>query len=982
VWRPLPAAALDPERAMSQYLRDRWSSDNGYPGGPVHAIAQTPDGYLWIAGDKGLVRFDGFSFRLFNPAGATPLRTTAVLGIVANDDDGSLWLRLQGPSLLRYSNGRFENLFAVLELHDSVITAMARGHDGATLLAALGSGAAAYRVRGSHAIAAVSHADLRSSFVLSIAETPASDLLLGTRDAGLLHVRGDRVTAIADGLADDKINCLLADAKGDVWIGTDNGVVRWSHGAVTAAGLPSMLSHVRALALGIDRDANTWIGTGSDGLLRVTASGVASLDRSDVHPAVTAVFEDRDGNLWVGTSAGIERWRDSVFTTYSTRQGLPSDAAGPVYVDGAQRTWFGPPAGGLYWMRDGQTHRITEAGLAGDVVYSISGIANEVWVGRQRGGLTRLRVSGDTVVAERFTEANGLAQNNVYAVHAARDGAVWAGTLSAGVSRWKSGAFTTFTRADGLASNTVTSIAQAQDDAMWFATPNGVSVLAADGWRRYTAKDGLPSNEVNGLLCDSTGIMWAATAAGLAAFENGAVRAPLQTPAALRGSILGIADDRAGALWITTPDRVLRIDRARLLQGSLADGGVREFGYVDGLLSLEGVKRHRSVTTDDRGRVWLSLTHGLSMADAVRPRSNARPALVHVEDVAADSRSIDSSNVRQIPAGSRRITLSFTGISLAVPDRVSFRYRLDGFDRDWSAPATTRQAVYTNLTPGPYIFRVVASNADGVFNSAEATMPFQVLPQFWQTVWFRLGALLTIAAAAWALYRMHVRRVARQLNARFEERLAERTRIAQELHDTLLQGFVSASMQLHVAGDRLPEDSPVRPSIERVLDLMRRVIEDGRNAVRGLRSSASDARDLEQAFSRIAREMPVDGDATYRVIVEGRARPLNPIIRDEVYRIGREALMNAFRHSRARLIELELEYAAADLRLLVRDDGTGIDPDVVRSGSDGHWGLAGMRERAERIGASFKVWSRGSAGTEIELLVPARAAYSRTENAR
>jgi signal transduction histidine kinase len=248
-------------------------------------------------------------------------------------------------------------------------------------------------------------------------------------------------------------------------------------------------------------------------------------------------------------------------------------------------------------------------------------------------------------------------------------------------------------------------------------------------------------------------------------------------------------------------------------------------------------------------------------------------------------------------------------------------------------------------------------------------------PPFWGTLWFRLGSLLVAIAAMLALYRIRMRQVARQLNLRFEERLAERTRIAQELHDTLLQGFVSASMQLHVATERLPPDSPHRAPLDRVQDLMRTVIDEGRNAVRGLRSTNRAADDLEHAFSGIEQEFAEQGPAGYKVIVEGQARPVHPVIRDEVYRIGREAVVNAFRHSGAKRIEVELEYAPSRLRVLVRDDGRGIDAEVLRSGRDGHWGLSGMRERAERIGARLKVWSRDEAGTEVEMSIPGNIAF-------
>jgi signal transduction histidine kinase len=250
----------------------------------------------------------------------------------------------------------------------------------------------------------------------------------------------------------------------------------------------------------------------------------------------------------------------------------------------------------------------------------------------------------------------------------------------------------------------------------------------------------------------------------------------------------------------------------------------------------------------------------------------------------------------------------------------------------------------------------------------------------WQTTWFRASIILLMGLVCRTGYRQRVTNVARQLNVRFKERLAERTRIAQELHDTLLQGFVSASMQLHVVADHVPADSPAKPALGRALDLMGRVIEDGRNAVRGLRSSTSVSDDLERAFSVISEELGFDGQIDYRVIVEGRLRPLNPIVCDDVYRIGREALVDAFRHSDAKQIEVELAYAPTELRMLVRDNGRRIDGEILRKGREGHWELAGMRKRAHSIGARFKVWS-GTAGTAVELSVPAHLAFKQEKSA-
>jgi signal transduction histidine kinase len=299
---------------------------------------------------------------------------------------------------------------------------------------------------------------------------------------------------------------------------------------------------------------------------------------------------------------------------------------------------------------------------------------------------------------------------------------------------------------------------------------------------------------------------------------------------------------------------------------------------------------------------------------------------------------------------------------------------LEGYDPDWSEPTAEREAGYTNLTHGPYRFRVIASNSEGIWDSAEAVATFEIEPALWQTWWFRLSVVLACVFSVLMLYRFRLHQMTRRISVRFEERLAERTRIAQDLHDTLLQGFLSASMQLSVAADGLPTDSPSKPLLAHILQLMREVTEEGRNRVRGLRSPTSGSVDLAKALAEIRNEIRVPGIA-FRVIVQGEPQPLHPMLGDEVYRIGREALVNAFRHSHAKNIEVELEYTASRLRVLVRDDGCGIDPQVLKSGREGHWGLVGMRERAEQIGAKLSVWSRATAGTEIELSVPGNIAF-------
>lgn len=992
------AWSIDPNRPISQYIGDHWGSESGFPGGSVNAIAQTTDGYLWIGTDRGLVRFDGLNFRMYQHATPGTLAIGPVVGLVA-DSEGSLWIVLQSTKVLRYRDGKFEPGRDEAEF---AITSVYKEPKGEFLLSSLVIGALRYNAGKFVTLTSpeqlpsslvntplepTSSAATRSNWstgvethrlappnspVISMTESADGTVWLGTRDRGLFFVKDGRISSITGRLPDTKVNCILPLNDGELWIGTDKGVVHWNGNEITDKDVPSMLRHDQIQVLLRDHDSNIWVGT-AQGLVRFNSGGLA-VDSSS-HASVTAIFEDREGNVWTGGPRGLERLRDSAFVTFLLADGLPSENNGPVYVDSEDRAWFAPLEGGLYWLKDGAVGKVTEGGLQQDVVYSISGNKNELWIGRQLGGLTHLRYNGGRLVSETYTQANGLAQNGVYAVHQSRDGTLWAGTLSGGVSALRNRRFTTYTTAEGLASNTVTTIAEGPDGKIWFGTPAGLNEFANGQWRVYTPRDGLPSPEVNCLLVDSDGVLWIGSSAGLAYLNSDRVQVPRE-PELLRGQILGIAEDRSGWLWIATSNHILRVNRSGLLKGdALGDSDVHEYGLSDGLRGVEGVKRHQSVVGDPLGRIWFSMNRGLSVVDPNRAAAASPPALVHVEAMSADGNPIDFRGPIRISSSRQRITFGYAGLSLSNSERVRYRYRLEGFDHGWSEAVTTRETIYTNLAPGRYAFRVMASNSDGLWNGAEATFPFEVQPMWWQTWWFRVSVLLLLGFFILLVYRLRMRQLTQQLNVRFEERLAERTRIAQDLHDTLLQGFLSASMQLHVADDQLSVASPAKPIVGRVLDLMGRVINDGRNAVRGLRLSSTESGDLEQALSRVPQELAIQQEVNFRLVVEGQVRPLHPLIRDEVYRISREALANAFRHSQANGIEVELEYADNQLRVVVRDNGCGIDPHVLSVGRDGHWGLPGMRERAERIGARLKVWSRAEGGTEVELSVPSHVAF-------
>jgi len=968
-----PALAIDPNRAMSQYIRDYWGPKNGFLGGQVNAIAQTSDGYLWIGAEKGLFRFDGRSFvdvRQLNPALS---HISEVIGLI-EDVDGDMWIRLLGAGVLHYHAGRFESVISDVATASSNVTAMSKASRGGLLLSSLLRPALRYKSR---KLETLQTGNLPPNLlILSLAETSDGKVWMGTRDNALFYLNNGEAVAVTEGLPDKKINYLLPVNDGKLWIGTDNGVALWDGNRIATNAIPAALGNLQVLVMTQDRQANLWVGT-PHGLLRFNGRTVAALNKEDqlFDKEVTALFEDREGNLWAGSADGLERLRDGAFVTYSTSEGLPSESNGPIYVGADDRIWFAPSDGGLYWMKGETTGHITSAGIGSDIVYSLSGNENELWVGRQRGGLTHLSFQRGDITLDTYTTERGLAQNSVYSVHENRDGSVWAGTLSGGVSRLKDGKFRTFTSTDGLASNTVASIEEGPDGTMWFATPGGLSAFSNGQWHTYTQEDGLPSDDIICLVKGRQSVLWVGTARGLAVVTANRIFSVHEAPESLQEPILGIAEDNSGYLWIATSDHVLRVNRDHFLNNQLRSEDVYEYGAVDGLLSNEGIRRDRSVVSDRKGRIWFSLNRGISVADPSLVRSDSVPAIAHIEAVAANGSPVDLTKPLRIPSSQQRIAFDYAGVSLTVPDRIRYRYRLDRFDDDWSEPVATRQAIYTNLGPGTYKFRVLASNSYGQWNGTEAALSFKIEPAIWQTWWFQFLCLLTLTFVVLILYRLRMRQMVKRLNVRFEERLAERMRIAQELHDTLLQGLLSASMQLHIATDQVPENSPAKPLLDRVLQLVGQVVDEGRDALRGLRSSVRGSSNIEQALSHVPQELALQQEIPFRVIVDGQPRALHPIIRDEVYRICREALVNAFRHAYAHSIEVEVQYTASDLRILVRDDGCGIDPQVLRSGREGHWGLPGMRERAEGIGAKLKVRSRLATGTDVELTVPGNVAY-------
>ena len=383
---------------------------------------------------------------------------------------------------------------------------------------------------------------------------------------------------------------------------------------------------------------------------RVTLRKWSGVERGRM---VSSLFEDREGNLWIGGTQGIEQYRDSVSLDLLSVDARDLGNSGPLYIDGTGPAWFGPSAGGLFYLNNGRPVEVTAGGLNRDVVYSIAGGPGEIWVGRQRGGLTRLRSDGWSIAAQTFTAAQGLAPGQIFTVHRNRDGTVWAGSLGGGVSRLQNGSLKTYTTASGLASNTVSAIEDGADGTTWIATAGGLNSFAHDRWRTYTSQQGIPPGHIDCLSEDSGGVLWIGTESGLAFLRNGQVQmAPEHSRFAARGNL-----GHSGRWSQLALDRDVQARCAGFAAHVLGDlsgmAPVREFGPADGIPSPEGVRRDRSVVKDAEGRIWLSLRRSISVTDPARTAGESVPAMIQIQSVSADGNPLapkPAENFRQKPA--------------------------------------------------------------------------------------------------------------------------------------------------------------------------------------------------------------------------------------------------------------------------------------------------------------------------------------------
>ena len=953
-----------PGATMRQYLTHRWGLREGISGGRINSIAQSPDGYLWIGSDDGLQRFDGFTFQSIQPSvrEMAPLRHVLSLTL---DHDGSLWIYCQDSRLIHYVNGHFSVILSSAQ-KESAVTSVAAAGDGGIFAVGLYHGLMRLKNGG------ITRLPLKTTALL-IAMAPAADgrLWIGTRESGILTWKDNVATPLTQGIPDLKVNCFLPMQDGSMWIGTDNGIAVWNGQSIVVPQLPAEMQHQQVLAMVQDHEHHLWIGT-ERGLIHFDGHTARWLTKSDRQVAVTALFEDQQGDLWFGDGDSLERISETPILHFGADAGFPSGRYGPVYADSRGRIWFAPLQGGLYWARDGVAHELPVAGLDHDVVYSIDGDSDNLWLGRQRGGLTHLRFRGDGFVPTTLTTKDGLSENSVFAVRVSHDGSIWAGTLTRGLNHYANGRFTAFTRSDGLASNAVSAIEEDGQHRLWVGTPEGLSRWDGLSWKTWTEKDDLPSSTVNALSSDQNGTLWIGTSAGLAAVRRGQVRT-LVVPA-LEGSVRGVIRDAQERLWIATRTQLMSVPSAAVLEGHARLEDVRLYGAPDGLLSSEGESRARVMIAGVQQRVWFTSASGLG-ATALLPDLDLQVAVPQVQSVETDAGAVPLENHAQIPAGSRRVVFHYTGIYLRDPSRIQFRYQLENFDEGWSAPTSEHVAVYTNLSPGTYRFRVMATNGNGSWNPNDSAQIITVRPLLWQSWPFKLAFCACFLLLGVWIYRARIHFLISQANMRSEERLIERTAIARELHDTLLQSFHALILFFQMGVDQIPRATPARGMLEDALRKSDDIMREGRERLVSLRATMASP-ELNRIFAAACETLYQLHPCEYTITVQGEPRAMQAIAQEELAYLGREALNNAFRHANATRIEIWLYYKPDRFRILISDNGQGIPESVMRDGArEGHWGLTGMRERARKIGANFHLHTRPNSGTLVDVKLDAPLIY-------
>lgn len=965
------APALEP---LGEYKRVSWSIEGGAPS-RVNTIGQSKDGYLWIGSVDGLFRFDGVAFEPIRREGPKPgrLNVSQVLGARS----GALWVGLgRSGGVAVYRDGRL--IDARMPDPSREVTSLAEDREGGIWVARGGRKRATLaRWHDGRWREFGPEAGLPEQEVWQVFFDRQGVQWLVLTDTVLRRAPGEtRFSPTGAKVA--RRASLAEDALGRLWL-SDSTSTRLLRGEAPAASSLTRAyprrDEVGASRILFDRKGDLWGATWTDGVVHISAPGVAAKQadalRIQSYKAVHgltsdqthAVFEDREGNIWFGTELGLDMLRPAAVTV---EQAIPPNSARGYRMTSTPD--------GAVWIADAHTLYAIAPGRAPKPVLRTdwsagslcAGAGDAVWVTLRD---TVLRVRGGKV--ETYPKP---AEASAYGCAEDEDGRLWMAALDKGLywreggawNRWQGGS-----SGSGIASNA----ALQPDGRAAILFRNAPSPGARPPFEPIH-KARFPIGEIEGLL-PGREALYLSGGQGFARLRGGAVASLDAERYPWLASVNGLVQTPAGDTWTIGDAGVVRMRSADLDRALDAPGAPlarRVFDFRDGLNSFVQKSPGQQIAAGGDGRIWILTRRNVVVVDPARLTVNTLPPPVAIRSVSVGDQRFRDPGALRLPAGTRGLRIHYTALSFPAPDRVRFRYRLEGVDSDWVDAGDRREVIYDDLHPGTFQFRVKAANSDGVWNEQGATLTVEIPPTLVETWWFRAAGVLAVALALWGVYALRLRRVSAQIKDRLEQRAAERERIARELHDTLLQSVQGLIMRFQSVAYQIPDDLPARDVINQALDRADQMLVEGRDRVRDLRGT--EVRRLDIVLRELTAEQPFETGVKVELVTEGTPRPVQALVQEEIVRIAGEALFNAARHAKAGQVLVKVAYGVRQLQVTIRDDGVGIGANRMAWASrEGHYGLIGMHERAGKMGAQLAIESASGKGTTIALSVAGSIAY-------
>ncbi len=991
------AFALNPALDVSQYAHTAWKIREGFTEGTISAIVQTPDGYLWLGTEFGLLRFDGVRAVPWQPPPGQHLPSSSVFSLLAARD-GTLWIGTT-KGLASWKDGKLTQYpalagqlirAAILEDHEGTVWAGGLAFPPPGRLCAIQKGS----------VQCYGDDGALGNGVGGLYEDRNRNLWVGTRDGLWRWKPGPPKFYPAPG-PPLGIQGLAESDDGALLFGPRSGIERLVGEKTEAYPLPGTVQQFRTAHLLRERNGSLWIGTRDGGLVHVHRGRTDVFAQADGLSGdfISALFIDREGSMWVATDGGLDRFREAAAATLSLNQGLSNASILSVLADRDGSVWLSTRRGLNRWNNGQITIFGKSSAQAGRSAHGMTGgdkqdgLLNGTYAGslfqdsRGRIWASTLREFG-YLENGRFIPLKAVPGGAVYSICEDAAGSLWLANKDLGLIQLLRDGHVQQIPWAGLGHKDA-AMALAADPlrrGLWVGFYQGGIVYFADGQVRasYSAADGLGGGRVNDLRFDPDGTLWAATEGGLSRLKNGRVATLTSKNGLPCDSAHWVMEDDAHSFWLYTTCGLVRIARSELHAWAAAADKDKDtnrtihatvFDRSDGVRSLEdhgGYTPHVAKSSD--GKLWFLPSDGASVVDPSHIPFNTLPPQVHIEQIIANGKTYnaasDANGRLRLPPRIRDLEIDYTALSLVAPEKVRFRYQLEGHDGDWQDVGNRRQAFYGDLSPGAYRFRVSACNNSGVWNEAGTFLDFAIAPAYYQNTWFLVSCVAVFLALLAALYQLRLRQVARQFNMRLEERVNERTRIARDLHDTLLQSLAGVSLQLDGISKQAATNPERTPSlIARVREQVDSAFREARVRVWNLRSPALEVQGLEGALRQLVERIGPATAARCSVTVTGRSRPCPPDIEEELLRIAQEAANNASQHAQPNEIRIALDYSAGSLTLSISDDGRGFD---LEEGSrkSGHWGLKNMQERAAQIRGTCKITTAAGQGTRIEIRVP------------